>query len=525
MTDGVFPDRLTQLRARWESDPASRIFLQLAEEYRHLGRVQDALAVLDKGLKEHPGYLSALVAKGRCHLELGEGEEARVVLERVVKQDATQMVANKLLVRAYLDTSDPVKARERLDLYSLLNDSDPDIEDLRRRIRQMEKPASPERPSMDADPFAPNPSSAGPDDSTVPLLRSVMAPARPAEVFDLTPPAPPRRGGDDIFELAPPPRPAAAPALAATDFKSDDFPLEAAAPPPAPVFEPEEEPGDADQLFPGLSSRDSRRRYLDALSAEGLFAFEPLRAPEPFAPPPPISLTAEPFAPGPGPVDLFAPEPFAPEPLVEPDAPPAEEASWLDEAVAAAPPVSPAPPPEPLMPPIFAQEPPVPIFDLDATTADELWSEEAAPVDLAPPPVFEPEPVELEPAVPEPPVPVFEPAPEPEVEVVAEAEPEVATATLGELYLRQGHYAEAERIFREVLQREPASASARAGLDRLASLGPQPETPRLDARRLLAGYRRDPSRPADVEVRSRKTWVLTRYLDRLRQGRRPSDVS
>src|SRR5215213_42253 len=193
MTDGVFPDRLIQLRSRWESDPASRIFLQLAEEYRHLGRVQEALAVLDKGLKEHPGYLSALVAKGRCHLELAEGEEARVVLERVVKQDATQMVANKLLVRAYLETGDPVKARERLDLYSLLNDSDPEIEDLRRRIRQMEKPAPPERPSMDADPFALDRPSAGPDDSTVTLARGPWAPARSAEVFDLAPPAPPSR--------------------------------------------------------------------------------------------------------------------------------------------------------------------------------------------------------------------------------------------------------------------------------------------------------------------------------------------
>jgi tetratricopeptide (TPR) repeat protein len=560
MTDGVFPDRLTQLRARWESDPASRIFLQLAEEYRHLGRVQDALAVLDKGLKEHPGYLSALVAKGRCHLELGEGEEARVVLERVVKQDATQMVANKLLVRAYLETSDPVKARERLDLYSLLNDSDPEIEDLRRRIRQMEKPAAPERPALEADPFA------------------LPPPPAAVEVFDLAPPAPPaHHGGDDIFELAPPPAPprsAAAPvppAPSTAGLEADIFTLESAAPPPPiPVFEPEPElAGGEEQLFPGLSSRDSRRRYLDALDAEGLFAFEPPRAPEPaaappprpapppqilaepapFTPPPPISLTAEPFAPGPGPVDLFAPEPFVPEPIVpepipaEPEAPAAEaeEASWLDEAAAAAPATSPAPPPESLMPPIFAPEPAVPI-DLDATTADELWAEEPAS--------FEPEPVDPEPLRPPvfdlepPPAPVFdvapvlapEPAPlrieperEPEAEVEAEPEPApesaVATATLGELYFRQGHYAEAERIFHEVLQREPANASAHAGLERLAALGPQPETPHLDARRLLAGFRQDASRPADVQVRARKTWVLTRYLDRLRQARRPSDVS
>ena len=48
MSDGAFPDRLTQLRSRWESDPSSRIFLQLAEEYRHQGRVREALEVLER---------------------------------------------------------------------------------------------------------------------------------------------------------------------------------------------------------------------------------------------------------------------------------------------------------------------------------------------------------------------------------------------------------------------------------------------------------------------------------------------
>ena len=36
MSDLQLPDRLTQLRSRWEADPASRIFLQLAEEYRQI---------------------------------------------------------------------------------------------------------------------------------------------------------------------------------------------------------------------------------------------------------------------------------------------------------------------------------------------------------------------------------------------------------------------------------------------------------------------------------------------------------
>src|SRR5215203_4200963 len=180
MSDGAFSDRVTQLRNRWEADPSSRIFLQLAEEYRHQGRVKEALSVLDRGLKEHPGYLSALVAKGRCHLELGEPEPARTVLERVVKQDATQMVANKLLVRAYLDTGEPERARERLDLYSLLNDSDPEIEELSRRLHAMERLPQAETPGSYPRPEAPAPPG--------------------GDVFDLDLPAP-RQAAADVFEL------------------------------------------------------------------------------------------------------------------------------------------------------------------------------------------------------------------------------------------------------------------------------------------------------------------------------------
>lgn len=483
MTDGVFPDRLTQLRARWDADPSSRIFLQLAEEYRHLGRIQDALMVLDRGLKEHPGYLSALVAKGRCHLELGEGDAARVVLERVVKQDATQMVANKLLVRAFLETGDPVKARERLDLYSLLNDSDPEIEDLRRRIRQLERPVQAERPASSGDPFMLEP--------PVAPVQAAPPPPAPAalDIFDLAPPAPPGRGGDDIFDFAParsaPPVPPAhaVPSAAADDlFALEPLPAPAGIP-AAPVPPEEEETLVLDEsLFPGLASRDSRRRYLDALGAEGLFAFE--------APPAPAS---------------------APEPAVEP---PTEEASWLDEATTATPAAPPAPAPESLMPAIFAPEPPPSRHEPETTTVEELWSEEPEPL-----PEVEAEP-ELETVVEY----ELEPEPEPVEEAPAGDAAVVATFTLGELYFRQGHYAEAERIFRELLEREPGNVAATAALHRLAALGPQPETPRLDARRLLTGYRPDPARPADAEVRSRKIFLLNRYLDRLRQGSAP-DVS
>jgi tetratricopeptide (TPR) repeat protein len=304
MSDGAFPDRLTQLRNRWENDPSSRIFLQLAEEYRHLGRVKEALEVLERGLKEHPGYLSALVAKGRCLLELNEPEGARGVLERVVKQDATQMVANKLLVRAYIETGDPAKARERLDLYSLLNDSDPEIDELRRRVRAMEQPpqAEPQRPA-ESHP-------ARTQELMTPMNASRRVAAARGDVFDLSRPVGPPPSGGDLFDLdLPAPRTKAAPVPEAEPFAELWAPPATAAPAAvaftadekvAPVLEEPpktEEAEPEDVIFPGLASRESRRRYLDHLGSEGLFLFERAPAESVEAPPvvaPPVS-DLEPF--------------------------------------------------------------------------------------------------------------------------------------------------------------------------------------------------------------------------------------
>lgn len=386
MADG-FPDRLTQLRARWQGDPSSRVFLQLAEEYRHLGRVQDALQVLETGLKEHPGYLSALVAKGRCLLELGDAGEARGVLERVVQQDATQMVANKLLVRAYLETGEPERAGQRLDLYSLLNDSDPEIAELRQRVVAMSRP-----------PRAPD----GPRPEE-PAERSRMDPTgdpgRGDEVFDLGPAASARTfdAGDDVFGLEAPP---SAHAEAA---------VHVALPTPAPGAHGD---GNGAEPFPDPAPEQSRRLYLAGFAAERIF--------------------------------------------------------WFDEAAE-------APEPEP------------------AQVASAL-------------PVAE-EPV---------PVPVTAPAAEPPAAPVAPVAPvaTAATVTLAELYLRQGHTEEAERIFGEIVQREPGNAAAREGLARLTGARPAPRQERLHAGQLLAGLNDPQASPT-----ARRAHLLQSYLARLRPRR------
>jgi tetratricopeptide (TPR) repeat protein len=71
---------------------------------------------------------------GRLRLILGQQVAASQVLEKVVTDDPTHLVANKLLVNLYLDLGKEKQARDRLDLYALLNESDPDIEQLERKF-------------------------------------------------------------------------------------------------------------------------------------------------------------------------------------------------------------------------------------------------------------------------------------------------------------------------------------------------------------------------------------------------------
>ena len=62
---GSDPSRLEALRERWERDPASRLFLQLAEEYRRDGQPEAALKVLETD-PAPPRLPAARVALGRC---------------------------------------------------------------------------------------------------------------------------------------------------------------------------------------------------------------------------------------------------------------------------------------------------------------------------------------------------------------------------------------------------------------------------------------------------------------------------
>ncbi|HET7910368.1 MAG TPA: tetratricopeptide repeat protein, partial [Nitrospira sp.] len=97
-TNAMEIDRLaTQLAM----DPRSKAFLPLAEEYCKVGMWEEAVSVLEAGLKHYPGFITAMVVLGRAYDQLKQATKARAVLEGAIKLSPENLRAHRTLMRIY----------------------------------------------------------------------------------------------------------------------------------------------------------------------------------------------------------------------------------------------------------------------------------------------------------------------------------------------------------------------------------------------------------------------------------------
>ena len=89
--------RIDELRRRLERDPGSRLFAQLAEEYRKAGNHADAIRIARTGLAQHPSYPSARLTLGRALLDSGDPAGARVELETALREAPDNILASRFL--------------------------------------------------------------------------------------------------------------------------------------------------------------------------------------------------------------------------------------------------------------------------------------------------------------------------------------------------------------------------------------------------------------------------------------------
>ncbi len=432
--------RIDELRRRLERDPGSRLFAQLAEEYRKAGNHADAIRVARTGLAQHPSYPSARLTLGRALLDSGDAAGARGELETALKEAPDNILASRFLGQALEALGELDPALEQLQKTLKMAPGDRQLESqivsLQTRLRSPQAgPAAAPRaappPTTSAEPPA-MPAAAW--NVTAPMPRAAASAASSVEPEPLPPTIrirPPGQSGAWARKAAvPPPLPAAAVPTASTPAGPPPLPT-----PVSPLAVTERLPASTSAVYesdvaPTLPPAQSPSFGLvDETAVPTL---------------PPGALAAE--------ETVFEPEP-PPEPAVEPapgrllaeTQPPAERRPVEEPRLV----------PEPL-PPLEeprAREGPAPAPGVRPVQATALRPGQA---------------LALQPG---------------QAEAGGGGTP-FSSSTLAELYLKQGLVERAVEVYRQLLVEEPGNGRARSRLAEIERM-PPPDAARAVRRREL----------------------------------------
>ncbi len=141
---------IAKLSEKLQKDPSSKLFFPLAEEYIKCTMLEEAIIVLKDGLKIHPGFHAARVSLGKVYLQNGRVAEAKAEFERVVAQNPDNLMAQKKLAQIYRDEGNIQKAKQICENILLTNAKDLEM---KRLLAELEKIQA--KPAAEAIPQSP----------------------------------------------------------------------------------------------------------------------------------------------------------------------------------------------------------------------------------------------------------------------------------------------------------------------------------------------------------------------------------
>jgi tetratricopeptide (TPR) repeat protein len=118
---------IDELFERYRRAPGSHVFAPLADAYRKLGLVEEALDICARGLSANPRYASGYVVQGKCEYDAGNPEKAEASFKKVLEIDAHNLVALRYLGIIRASYGDPDGARSHFERILTIDPSDKEI--------------------------------------------------------------------------------------------------------------------------------------------------------------------------------------------------------------------------------------------------------------------------------------------------------------------------------------------------------------------------------------------------------------
>lgn len=129
------PPHFREYIRRYQQDPTSRVFAPLAESYRRLGRLDEAIDICLEGLKHHPDFLGGRVALARCFIDKKKFVRAKEELETVVGIAPENLLAQRLLGDCFFNLQEMEQSLKCYKIALVLSPSDVGLQD---KVHRME---------------------------------------------------------------------------------------------------------------------------------------------------------------------------------------------------------------------------------------------------------------------------------------------------------------------------------------------------------------------------------------------------
>ncbi len=120
----ISPEFVERYQLEFAKNPRSRIFAPLAEAYRQMGLLDEAVQICSKGVHFNPDFAGGRVAFAKVLLNRGENEKALTQLEKATQLAPDNILAQSLLAETWLNLRRPKDALNAYKMVLLINPQD-----------------------------------------------------------------------------------------------------------------------------------------------------------------------------------------------------------------------------------------------------------------------------------------------------------------------------------------------------------------------------------------------------------------
>lgn len=118
----------------YEKDPSSKVFAPLAEAYRRMGLLDEAIDLAERGVEQHPHFASGRVALGKCYVQKAMFFEGAEQLKIAADLSPENLLAHQLLAECYSRLKRPIEALEAYKIVLFLNPNDLRVAEIVRKL-------------------------------------------------------------------------------------------------------------------------------------------------------------------------------------------------------------------------------------------------------------------------------------------------------------------------------------------------------------------------------------------------------